>query len=122
VSATRTRGPTATAGEAGQAAIELLVLLPLIVAAAFAAAAILSFEGTRERAGEAARAGAMALLQDEDAAAAARASLGDDRHRADVHLQGRRVTVAIAPPAPLRVLLPHLSARASADAGPEPRP
>jgi hypothetical protein len=105
----------------GQATVELLIFLPLVIVAAFAAAAVVDFEASREHAGEAANAGAMALLQDEDPRAAARDALshGDS---GSVAVDGRRVTVEIAPPLPLHLLLPRLRARATADAGPEPAP
>jgi hypothetical protein len=109
--------------ERGQATLELLAFVPLVIAAALAAAAILAHAGADERAGEAARAGAMALLQDEDPVAAARSALpGSERRRASVAVTGRRVAVTLAAPRALRALLPRLTARASADAGPEPGP
>jgi hypothetical protein len=105
----------------GQATLELLAVLPLLLAGAFAAAAILAVDAARERAGEAARAGAMALLEGDDPLAAARAVLGADE-RQGVWLHGRRVSVAITPRLPLHLRLPQLTARVTADAGPEPRP
>jgi hypothetical protein len=65
----------------------------------------------------------MALLQDEDPRAAARAALGrGERGAAHVAVDGRRVSVSLPAPAGLRGLVSLGSARASADAGPEPRP
>ena len=107
----------------GQATIELLALLPLLVVAALAGAAIVAYAAAEEHAGEAADAGALALLQDEDATAAARAALPDaQRAAATIHVAGSQVDVALPPPRLLRSLLPHLTATASADAGPEPTP
>ena len=103
----------------GQATVELVALAPLLLAAALAAAAVLVHAAAQEHAGEAARAGAMALLQDTDARAAALAALpADERDRATINVERRRVTVTLPPPR----LLPHLEATASADAGPEPTP
>jgi hypothetical protein len=107
--------------EAGQAAVELLVVLPLVLAGALAGGAILAALAAQDRADDAARAGAMALLQDGDPLAAARELLpAGERH--GVTLRGRRVTVALTPRLPLGLSLPALRVRAMADAGPEARP
>jgi hypothetical protein len=109
--------------EGGQAAVELLALVPLLLVAALAAAAVLAHAGAEERAGEAARAGAMALLQDEDPRAAARGAIATgERGKARIAVEGRRVTVSLPVPADLRGLVPLGPADATADAGPEPRP
>ena len=108
-------------GERGQAAIELLVVLPLLLAAALAGGAIVAARAAQERADDAARAGAMALLQGGDPRGVARALL-PARDRGGVTVRARRVTVAITPRLPLHLKLPQLTARATADAGPEPRP
>jgi hypothetical protein len=101
----------------GQATVELVAVAPLLIAAALAAAAVVMHAAAREHAGAAAQAGAMALLQDDDARAAARAALPpQDRHGATITVERRRVTVTL----PLG--LPHLTAAASADAGPEATP
>jgi hypothetical protein len=105
--------------ERGQATIELLVLVPLVLGAGLAGGSILAAHAARERADDAARAGAMALLQGGDPLATARALL-EPGDRAALH--GRRVTVTVAPRLPLHLHLPALTARATADAGPEPRP
>jgi hypothetical protein len=107
--------------ERGQATVELLVLLPLVLTAALAGAAVLAAHSAQERAGEAARAGAMALLQGGDPLRAARDLLGP-RERDRVRIAGRRVTVELEPRLPLHLTVPQLTARATADAGPEPRP
>jgi hypothetical protein len=105
----------------GQATVELLAVLPLVLAGALAGGAILAARSAQDRADDAARAGAMALLQDGDPAAAARELL-PGRDRGGVTVRGRRVSVALAPRLPLHLALPGLRVRASADAGPEPRP
>jgi hypothetical protein len=107
--------------EQGQAAIELLLVLPLLLVAALAGGAIIAAHAAQERADDAARAGAMALLQGDDPLAAARASLAP-HERPGVSLHGRRVTVSINPRLPFGLRLPQLRARATADAGPDPRP
>jgi hypothetical protein len=107
--------------ERGQATVELVALLPLVLAASFAGAAILAAHAAHERAGEAARAGAMALLQGGDPLAAAREVL-EPAERDAVRIAGRKVTVELAPRLPLHLVLPQLIAKVTADAGPEPRP
>jgi hypothetical protein len=109
------------AGEDGQAAVELVVLLPLLIAGAFAGGAVLAARAAQDRADEAARAGAMALLQGDDPLHAARELLRPEE-RDGVRVAGRRVLVAVSPRLPLRLSLPALDAHADADAGPEPRP
>ena len=115
------RDATLRRGELGQATVELLAVLPLVLVAAFGGGAILAAHAASQRAGEAARAGAMALLQDADPVEAAREVLGTDDRDA-ISTRGRRVTVELAPRLPLGLRLPQLTARATADAGPEPTP
>jgi hypothetical protein len=114
--------PVALRFDRGQATVEFLLALPLVLVAAFAAASIVAFEAAREHAGEAAHAGAMALLQDADPKAAAREALPDADRGATIDVHGRRVTITLDPPAPLHALLPRLQAYATADAGPEAAP
>jgi hypothetical protein len=107
--------------ERGQATVELAALLPLLAVVALAAYAMLAGLSAGEQAGVAAEAGAIAILQDRDAAAAAREALpGSMRRRAVVRVRGRRITVAVRPRVPLVARL--LRSRVSADAGPEPAP
>jgi hypothetical protein len=109
--------------ESGQASVELVVLAPLLVVVAFAAAQVLAAGAAAELADHAAEAGAVALLQDRDAAAAARESVpGWSRKRMSVRVIGRRVRVVLRPVSPLHGLASLLEARGEADAGPrEPR-
>jgi hypothetical protein len=109
------------AAERGQATVELVAVLPLVLAAAFAGAAVLAAHTAQDRADDAARAGAMALLQGGDPLHAARELLRPGE-RGGVRVQGNRVTVTVRPRLPLHLRLPRLDARASADAGPEPLP
>ena len=108
-------------GERGQATVELAGLLPLLAVVALAGYAMLAGLSAGEQAGVAAEAGAIALLQDREPAAAARAALPEGvRRSATVRVRGRRVTVAVRPRVPLVSRL--LRARVSAHAGPEPAP
>jgi uncharacterized protein (UPF0548 family) len=103
----------------GQASVELVALLPVLVAVLLAAAQLLAAAAAREAAGHAAEAGAIALGHGEDPAAAARAALpGWARERLRVRRDGRRVHVRVAPPAPLPGTAALLTATVSADAGP----
>jgi hypothetical protein len=107
--------------ERGQAAIELLAALPLLLAAALAAGQLLAWGAARELAGHAAGAGAAALLQDRDPRAAARAALpGWSRSRVEVAVDGRRVRVGVRPPGLVPGLARSLRAVVVADAGPRP--
>lgn len=106
-------------GQRGQASVELVALLPVLVVGALVAAQLLAAGRCRELAGHAATAGAMALLQDEDPAAAARHALpGWSRSRLDVAIRGRVVRVVLRPPGLLPGVGRALRSRARADAGP----
>jgi hypothetical protein len=108
-------------GETGQAAVELVGVIPLVAAIGLAAYTALAAHAAGEQAGQAAEAGAIAQLQDRDPRAAARDALpADVRRRAAISLSGRRVTVRVRPDVP--VLAGELEARASADPGPGASP
>jgi hypothetical protein len=107
--------------ETGQATVELVALLPLLLIAALAGALVLAAHAAGEQAGQAAEAGAMALLQGGDARTAARRAL-PEHARAEIAVHGRRVTVTLHPDLPLDDLERRLTARATANAGPEPTP
>lgn len=105
--------------ERGQASIEMVALLPLLLLVALAAAQALAAGRCRELAGHAAAAGASALLQDADPRRAARAALpGWSRSRLAISVSGRRVSVVLRPPGLLPGLGEALAAEARADAGP----
>ncbi|MDQ6751036.1 MAG: hypothetical protein M3Z33_09830 [Actinomycetota bacterium] len=93
------------AGECGQAVVELVALLPLFLAAGLVVMQLLIAGATAEYAGQAAEAGAVAILQDHDPSAAARAAIPSWTGR-DVHVRvhGRDVTVRLRP----RSLLPEV--------------
>src|SRR4051794_41603184 len=77
--------------EGGQASVELVALLPLAALVVLAIGQLLAAGSARELAGNAAEAGAAALLQGSDPTAAARAALpGWSRERTTVHVAGRR--------------------------------
>lgn len=103
----------------GQSTVELVGLLPLLVAVVFAAAQLLAAGVASELADHAAQTGAMALLQDDGAPKdAAREALPRwARDRADVEVRDRQVIVTVRPPSPLGPVADALTAHAVADAG-----
>lgn len=118
-----TRGRLDASSAAGQATVELVAFLPLVLAGALAAAALLAGHSAAEQAGQAAQAGAMALLQGGDAREAARRALPSGaRARATIDVEDRRVTVTVRPRLPVDALAAPLTATATADAGPDLTP
>jgi hypothetical protein len=102
-------------GERGQASLELLGLLPLLVAVALAAAQLLAVGYSSVLAGNAAEAGALALAGGGDPRAGARDALpGWSRAHARVWVSGGEVRVELRPPALLRALAGSLEVSASA--------
>jgi hypothetical protein len=111
------------ARQEGQATVELVGLLPLLLAVALTAATVLAGQAAAEQAGQAAEAGAVARIQGGDPRRAVRDALPDRaRPGADVAIDGSRVTVTVRPRVPLPFLAGALEATATADAGPEPPP
>ena len=109
--------------ESGQATVELVALLPLVLAVALTAATVLAGQAASEQAGQAAEAGAIALIHGNDARAAARSAIPDStRGRTDIEVDGSRITVTLRPRLPLGFLATALEATATADAGREPDP
>ncbi|HSS59403.1 MAG TPA: hypothetical protein VLK59_15425 [Solirubrobacteraceae bacterium] len=109
--------PARAAG--GQASVELVALLPLAALIALAIGQLLAAGSARELAGNAAEAGAAALLQGGDPTAAARDALpGWSRARTTVQVTGRRVEVHVRPRTVVPLLAERLEATATADAGP----
>ena len=106
----------------GQASIEILGLLPLIAVLALVGCTVVASYAAHEQAGEAAAAGALALLQGAaDPRTAAREALPrGSRARATIAVQGRRVHVRVLPRTlvPVPGLASRLAGTAHADAGP----
>jgi hypothetical protein len=99
----------------GQSTVEVVALLPLLLAVGLAAFTTLSAGRAEEAAGAAAEAGAAALLQGREPRAAARGALGGwPARRAVVRVSGRRVTVRVTPTGPFGA---RLRATVTADAG-----
>ena len=114
----RHRGPVGRGAERGQAAVELVALLPIFVSVALAILQALAAGAAAELADHAAQTGAVAVAQGRDGAAAARAGVpGWARDRIDVSVRGTRVRVRLEPPALLPGLGDRLAAVAVADAG-----
>jgi hypothetical protein len=105
----------------GQAAVELLGLLPVAALVGLALFCALAAGQASEQAAGAAQAGAMALLQDRDPVAAAHAAAPDVGTRdITVRIRDRVVRVTVRPRLPLPGLARRLSATATAHAGPPP--
>jgi hypothetical protein len=102
-------------GERGQAALELLALLPLLLAVALAATQLLAVGYASVLAGNAAEAAALALAGGGDPRAAAHEALpGWSRARARLSVTGGHVHVRLRPPTLLRALTGRLEVSASA--------
>ena len=100
----------------GQATVELVALVPILVAVGFGVLAVLSAGRASSAAQGAAEAAAVAIIQGTDGAAAARRSLAGRRHRdATVSIRGGRVRVTVRPSLPF--FEGALTASAEADAG-----
>jgi hypothetical protein len=103
------------AGERGQASLELLGVLPLLLAAALAGAQLLAVGYSSVLAANAAEAGALALAGGADARASVRRALpGWWRAHAQVSLSAGEVRVRLRPPTLLRALARELEVSASA--------
>ena len=99
--------------ERGQASVELLALLPLLLAVALGAAQVLAVGYASVLAGNAAEAAALALAGGGDPETAAHRALpGWSRKRLEVAVKGGDVRVRLRPP----VLLPPLAGELEATA------
>jgi hypothetical protein len=108
----RTRAGSA---ERGQAAVELLATLPVVLLVALVVAQAMAVGYASVLAGNAAEAGALALAGGSDPRAAARAALpGWSRARGRVAVKGGEVTVRLRPPTLLRALGRRLEVSANA--------
>jgi hypothetical protein len=107
----------------GQAALETVALLPVLIAVALAIGHVLAAEASRELAGHAAEAAAIALVRGTDPRDAVEAALPDwSRDRVDVEVDGRAVSVRVEPPSAVPGLAGVLATTARADAGPAAAP
>jgi hypothetical protein len=105
--------------EGGQATVELVALLPLVLLVGLMGAVVVAGHSAGEHAGQAAHAGAIALLRGGDPRTAAREALPPGaRSRATITVTGRRITVRVRPRVPLSELARPLTGEASASAGP----
>jgi hypothetical protein len=101
--------------ERGQASLELLATLPLLVAIAFGCFHLLAAGHASGLADGAAEAAAIALASGERPEEAARAALPDwAGDRLEVAVAGGRVTVRLRPPSPLAPLSRVLEVSSSA--------
>jgi len=102
-------------GSSGQASIELVAALPLVLALALASVQLLAVGYSSVLAGNAAEAGALALAAGGEARAGAREALpGWSRARARITARGGRVEVRLRPPALLDALSERLEVKADA--------
>ena len=106
----------------GQAAVELVALIPVLVVVVAAVVQVLAAGRAHERAEAAAEAGAVALLQESDPKDAIERALGPAEERATYVIEGRRVRVTVRPRAFAPGLADALAATARADAGDEADP
>jgi hypothetical protein len=102
-------------GQSGQATVETLAVLPMLLAVALAAAQLLAVGYSGVLAGNAAEAGALAVAGGADAGLAARHALpGWSRARVRVSVEGGEVRVKLRPPALLKALAGELEVTATA--------
>jgi hypothetical protein len=97
----------------GQASVELVALVPMLIAAGLVAAQLLAVGYSSVLAGNAAEAGALALAGGGDARAAVRRAL-PGWSRAQVSVKGGEVKVELRPPTLLRALTGELEVSATA--------
>ena len=109
------RGLPGSRHEYGQAAVELLAVLPLVLTVAAVAAQLLAVGYSSVLAGNAAEAAALAVAGGGDPRAAAREALpGWSRAHARVSVGGGEVRVKLRPPTLLRPLADELEISATA--------
>lgn len=107
--------PDRHCGAGGQATVEAIALVPVIVAMGLAILQLLAVGYASVLAGNAAEAGALALAAGNDARDGARQALpGWSRARARVEVDGGRVAVHLRPPSPLKALADGLEVTAAA--------
>jgi hypothetical protein len=109
------RMPAAVSRERGQASVELLGVVPLLVVLGLAAFQLLAVGYSSVLAGNAAEAGALALAGGGNARDGVREALpGWSRAHARVTVEHGRVTVRLRPPSLLTALARRLEVRADA--------
>jgi hypothetical protein len=107
------------ADSSGQASVELVAALPLIVVAALVTLQLLAAGYALTLADGAAEAGALALAAGGSAPEAARAALpGWAEDDVEVRVEGGRVTVRLRPPSPFAGLAEQLEVSSAASARP----
>jgi hypothetical protein len=105
-------------GERGQAAVELIATLPLLLLIALAVTQVLAVGYASVLAGDEAEAGALALAGGGDPREAARTALpGWSRARGEISVKGGEVQIRLRPPSLLNALARRLEV--SAEAGVE---
>ena len=102
-------------GQRGQAAVELLGALPVLLGLGLAIAQLLAVGYSAVLAANAAEAGALALAARADPEASVRRALpGWGRARASVGVSGGRVTVRLRPPSLMSALADELEVASTA--------
>lgn len=105
----------------GQATVELVAALPMLLLAGAVALQLLLAGYALTLADGAAEAGALALASGGSAREAARAALpGWARRDLAVEIEGGQVSVRLLPPSPLAAVAEHLAVTSSASARPAP--
>ncbi len=110
---------SSSAGSPGQATVEFVALIPILVLVVAAVVQVLAAGSAHERAAAAAEAGAVAMLEDADPKAAIEDALGAASERATFVIDGRRVRVRVEPRAFAPPLADALASTEEADAGEE---
>jgi hypothetical protein len=99
----------------GQATLEALALIPLLVALGLGLLQLLAVGYASVIAGNAAEAGALALARGDDPKSEARRALpGWSTARASIDIRGGRVQVHLRPPSPLQALARRLEVTGTA--------
>jgi hypothetical protein len=105
----------ARCGVRGQATVETIALVPVMLAVGLGLLQLLAVGYASVLAGNAAEAGALALAGGADAGAGAKRALpGWSRARARVDVEGGRVEVHLRPPSPLTALAERLEVAGAA--------
>lgn len=109
------RRVSALQGACGQATVEVLALIPGLVAIGLGVLQLLAVGYASVLAGGAAEAGALALAAGADPRAGVREALpGWSERRAQIRVDAGRVVVHLRPPSPLRALGERLEVTATA--------